>query len=86
MILVVTYCSVEWRREDARFAIEINGKHIADEVVTRKEPTRFYEKEYPVAASLIQDREKATVTFRANKGSSVAGVYGLRMIRGDAEH
>jgi hypothetical protein len=85
MTLVLTYCSAEWRRGDARFAIEINGKHLADEVVTRKEPTRFYEKEYPVAASLIQGMKKVTVTFRANKGSSVAGVYGLRMIRGDVK-
>ena len=81
----VAYCSTEWRRGDACFTIEIKGKHLADEVVTRKETIRFYEQEYPIDASLIQGRKKVAVTFRANKASSVAGVYGLRMIRGDAE-
>ncbi|UCF17479.1 MAG: hypothetical protein JSW59_08450 [Phycisphaerales bacterium] len=85
MTLVVTYCSAEWRREDVYFAIEINGKHLTDQVVTRKEPTRFYEQEYPIPASLIQNKGKMTVTFRAHKDSSGAGVYGLSLIRGDVE-
>ncbi len=85
MALVVTYCSVEYRRGTATFDILIDGQEVATQEVVRDEPMRFYEVEYAIPADVVKGKEKVTVKFQAHQDSSVAGVYGLRMIRADAE-
>ncbi len=52
----------------------------AEPEVRRSEPSRFFNVEYPIAADLVAGKEKATVRFQAAAGSSVAGVFGIRMI------
>ncbi len=85
MVLIVTYYSTERRRGPAKFEILADGKRIAEQEVTRSEPARFYDVEYAVPANLIQGKEKVTIKFHAGEESSVAGVFGIRMIRADAE-
>jgi hypothetical protein len=85
MTLVVTYYSAEWRRGSARFEILLDGQRVAEQEIVRREPACFFDVEYAVAASLIQAKEKVTVRFQAAEGSSVAGVFGIRMIRADAD-
>jgi hypothetical protein len=85
MALVVTYFSAEWRRGTARFEILIDGQRVAEQTVGRSEPGRFYDLEYAVPANLIEGKEKVTVRFQAAEGSSVAGVFGIRMIRAEAD-
>jgi len=85
MALIVTYYSAEWRRGPARFEILVDGQRVAEQEVDRTEPARFYDVEYPIPADLIQGKEKVTVRFQATAGNSVAGVFGIRMIRADAE-
>jgi len=85
MALVVTYYSTERRSGPARFEILVDGRRVAEQEVRRSEPSRFYSVEYPIAANLIQGKEKVTVRFQAAEDSSVAGVFGLRMIRADAD-
>ncbi len=85
MALIVTYYSAEWRRGPARFEILVDGQRVAEQAVDRTEPARFYDVEYPIPADLIQGKEKVTVRFQATAGNSVAGVFGIRMIRADAE-
>ncbi len=85
MALIATYYSAEWRRGTARFKILVDGRPIAEQQVGRSEPERFYDIEYPVPANLIEGKDKVTVRFEAVEGSTVAGVFGLRMIRADAE-
>ena len=46
---------------------------------------RFFDVEYALPASLVKDKKKVTVRFEAAEGNSISGVYGIRMIRGDAE-
>ncbi len=85
MALIVTYYSAEWRRGPARFEILVDGRRIAEQEVERSEPARFYDVECPVAADLVQGKEKVTVRFQAVGDDSVAGVFGIRMIRADAD-
>jgi hypothetical protein len=85
MTLVVTYCSDHHSRGRAKFDILVDGQRVAGQEVTRSSPARFYDVEYPLAASVVEDKEKVTVRFQAGKGNVVAAVFGVRMIRADAE-
>ncbi len=83
--LVVTYYSAERRRGPARFEIQVEGQRIGQEQLENSEPARFFDVEYAIPAGLIQGREKVTVRFQAAEGSSTAGVYGIRIIRTNAQ-
>jgi hypothetical protein len=85
MALIVTYYSAEWRRGTAHFEILLDDKRVAEQEVARSEPARFYDVEYAIDPGLVKGKEKVTVRFQAIEGSSVAGVFGIRMIRADAE-
>ncbi len=82
MALVVTYNRDEW--QDRAFEIQVDGRRIAEQRIPRRGPTEFFDAEYPVPADLVKDRPKVTVRFQAAKGSEIAAVFGLRMIRADA--
>jgi DUF1680 family protein len=85
MALVVTYCSDHHSRGRAIFDILIDGRKIANQNVTRSSPARFYDVEYPIDANLIKEKEKVAVRFEATEGNVVAAIFGIRMIRTDAE-
>ena len=38
-----------------------------------------------VGANLVEGKEKVTVRFQATEGNVVAAIFGIRMIRADAE-
>ncbi|MBN2128593.1 MAG: glycoside hydrolase family 127 protein [Sedimentisphaerales bacterium] len=85
MKLVVTYYSMERRRDPASFEIQVEGRRVSQQQLESSEPARFFDVEYAIPADLIQGKQKVTVRFQADEGGSVAGVYGIRMIRADAE-
>jgi hypothetical protein len=85
MALVVTYCSDHDSRGRAIFDILVDGKRAAHQEVTRSSPARFYDVEYPISDNLVKDKEKVTVRFQATEGNVVAAIFGIRMIRADAE-
>ncbi len=85
MTLVVTYCSDHHSRGRAIFNILVDGQRVASQKVTRSSPARFFDIEYPVAANLVEGQEKVTVRFQATEGNVVAAVFGIRMVRADAE-
>ena len=58
---------------------------VANQEVTRSSPARFFDIEYPLVANLIEGKEKVTVRFQATEGNVVAAIFGIRMIRADAE-
>ena len=68
------------------FDILVDGKKIATEKVIKSDPYHFYDVEYPIDAKLVKDKKKVTVRFEATKDSRIAAVFGIRMIRADAEH
>jgi hypothetical protein len=83
MALVVTYCSDEWRRRT--FDILVDGRRVGEQVVERGGPPRFFDVEYPIPAETVKDKQKVTVRFQATNGNEIAAVFGIRMIRADAE-
>ena len=85
MALVVTYCSDYQSRGTAKFDILVDGRQVAHQEVTRSSPARFYDVEYPIGAELVKDKEKVTVRFQATEDNVGAAVFGIRMIRADAE-
>jgi uncharacterized protein len=84
MALVVTYYSSERQRASSTFEIQVDGKKIADQTVERGTQQRFYETEYAIPADVVHGKSKVTVRFKAAAGSTVATVFGVRMIRADA--
>lgn len=83
MALVVTYNSDEWRKRT--FDIQIDGSKLAEQTVERDGPPKFFDVEYKLPADLVKDKQKVTVRFQATNGNEIAAVFGLRMIRADAE-
>jgi hypothetical protein len=85
MALVVTYCSSRRSRQAAIFDILVDGQHVANQKVTRSSPARFYDVEYTVPANIVRGKKKVTVRFEATADNTIAAVFGIRMIRADAE-
>ena len=83
MALVVTYNRDEW--QERTFDILVDGQRIATQTLERRGPLRFFEVEHPVPAGLVEGKTKVTVRFQAVQGNEVGCVFGLRMIRADAE-
>jgi hypothetical protein len=83
MTLVVTYNHDEWRRRT--FQIQIDGQVLKEQTIERRGPLRFYDAQYPIPAAMLADKQRVTVRFQATGGNETAAVYGIRMIRGDAE-
>ncbi|NQT80257.1 MAG: glycoside hydrolase family 127 protein [Candidatus Aminicenantes bacterium] len=85
MVLVVTYYSGERSRGGASFDILVDGEHIGHQEMTRSSPPRFFDVEYAIDADIVKGKKKVTVRFQATEGSSIASVFGIRMIRGDTD-
>jgi hypothetical protein len=83
MALVVTYSSDEWRKRT--FEILVDGQRVGEQVLEMRGPSRFFEVEYALPSALVQGKRKVTVRFQATGGNEIAAVYGIRMIRADAE-
>jgi DUF1680 family protein len=83
MALVVTYYHDEWRRRT--FAIRVDGHEVGKQEIPRGGVPRFFDVEYAVPEAVVRGKTAVTVRFEATEGNEIAGVYGLRMIRADAE-
>jgi hypothetical protein len=83
MALVVTYNSDEW--QERTFEIQINGVRVGEQAIERRGPMRFFNAEYAVPPEVVKGKEKVTVKFQATKGNEIGAVFGIRMIRADAE-
>ncbi|HEV2971703.1 MAG TPA: beta-L-arabinofuranosidase domain-containing protein, partial [Pirellulales bacterium] len=86
MTLVVTYRSDEQARR--QFEVQVDGKKVGEQMINRpgpQEQANFFDVEYAIPAEAVKDKPKVTVRFQAEKGSEVGRVFGIRMIRADAE-
>ncbi len=83
MALILTFNHDEWRRRT--FDILVEGQRIKAQTIERRGPLRFFDVECPVPDVLVQGKERVTVRFQATGGNEIAAVYGVRMIRADAE-
>jgi DUF1680 family protein len=86
MALIVTYCNDE--QQTRSFEIFADGKGVGQQTIERRSPEqviRFFDVEYSIPAVVVKDKQKVTVRFQATDGNEIAAVFGLRMIRADAE-
>lgn len=86
MTLVATYCNDE--QQARSFEVLVDGTRVGEQTMERRSPeqvVRFFDVEYVLPESLFKGKEKVTVRFQATNGNEIAAVYGLRMIRADAQ-
>jgi hypothetical protein len=83
LALVVTYHSDQ--RRARRFEIMVDGRRVAEQTIPQSSVATFFDVEYAVPADVVRDKQKVTVRFQAASESEIAAVFGLRMIREDAE-
>jgi hypothetical protein len=85
MVLILTYYSEDRRGTPASFEIEVDGQVVAAPDIGRSDPPRFYDVEYAIPAALVAGKETVTVRFEAKAESQIATIFGLRIVRGDAQ-
>jgi hypothetical protein len=83
LALVVDYNRDEW--QERTFEILVDGVRVGQQQIQRRGPLQFFEAEYPVPAEVVQGKPKVTVKFQATQGNEIGAVYGIRMIRADAQ-
>ncbi len=86
MKLIATYRNDEPMRR--QFEVQVDGKKIAEQKIDRASPQEqsgFFDVEYAIPKDQAEGKQKVTVRFQAAEGSEVARVFGLRMIRADAD-
>jgi len=81
--LVVTYYSDEWRKRT--FDVLVEGQKVGNQTIEKGGPVRFFDVEYAIPSNLVQGKQKVTARFQATNGNEIAAVFGLRIIRADAE-
>ncbi|HEY7089849.1 MAG TPA: beta-L-arabinofuranosidase domain-containing protein [Tepidisphaeraceae bacterium] len=86
MKLIVTYSTEEQR--DRSFEILADGTRVGEQSIQRRSPeqeSRFFDAEYAIPDELVKGKQKVTVRFQPTNGSEIANIFGVRMIRADAE-
>jgi hypothetical protein len=87
LALIVTYHSEE--RATRSFEILVDGVRVGEQSIERHRPGNssrgFFDVEYAIPVDLAKGKQKVTVRFQAKEGSETAGVFGIRLIRADAE-
>ena len=83
MAVVMTYYSDEWRKRT--FDILVDGQKVGDQVVEKGGVPHFFDVQYAIPANLVSGKQKVTIRFQATNGNEIAAVFGIRMIRANAE-
>jgi hypothetical protein len=85
--LIVTYHSEE--RSKRAFEVLVDGQRVGEQTIERSPPGsaagKFFDVEYKLPAELWSGKTKITLRFAAMNGNEIAAVYGVRMIRADAQ-
>jgi len=76
--LLVTY----WGSDGGtrRFDILVDGQKIANQVLERNAPGKFFDVKYPLPAELVKDKTKITVRFQAERNATAGGIFDLRVL------
>jgi uncharacterized protein len=84
-ILVVTY-SNDVRGRKGSFDVLVDGTKVGEQTMERRTPeqdVRFFDVKYPLPLDMVKGKQKVTVRFQAKDGGTIAGVFGIRTVRGD---
>ena len=68
-----------------QFDVMVDGKVIATETLNSNRPDKFYDATYPLPAELVQGKQTVTVKFTAHPGNLAGGVFGIRVLRVQAD-
>lgn len=63
------------------FDILVNGKVIATQTLDGSKSGKFFQVEYPIPASVLAGKDKATIRFQAHAGSVAGGLFDARMLK-----
>lgn len=87
MTLIATYHSEERARRSVEILVE--GVRVGEQTIERYPPGsssgRFFDVEYSIPVDLVKGKRKVTVRFQARGGNETAAVFGVRIIRADAD-
>jgi len=83
--LILTCFSGDRRGLPASFVVLIDGTRVADLSIARSEPPRFFDVEASIPAALVRGRREVTLRFEATAGGRIPTIFGVRLIRADAE-
>jgi hypothetical protein len=87
LALLLTYFSDE--RGKRTFEVLIDGQRMGEQTIDRSPPGsaagHFFDVEYKLPMEVLKDKKTVTVRFQATNGNEIAGVYGVRLIRADAD-
>lgn len=77
-IVHVTY----WGDESGtrRFDILVDGQKIGSQVLLHNQPDKFFDVEYPIPQDLTRGKDKVTVRFQAQPGTTAGGIFDLRIL------
>lgn len=85
--VIISYHSEE--RSKRMFEILADGQRLGEQTIERSPPGsaagKFFDVEYKIPADLLNGKTKLTVRFLAKGGNEIAAVYGVRVVRSDAE-
>ena len=71
-----------WGSDSGRtFDIQVDGKVIATETLTGKQPGEYLYVTYPIPAELTQGKNQVTIHFAAQPGKIAGGLFDLRVLR-----
>jgi hypothetical protein len=85
--VIATYFSEE--RGTRKFEVLADGQRLGEQSIERSPPGsaagQFFDVEYRLPPDVVKDKQKVTLKFQATGNNEIAGVYGLRVIRTDAD-
>jgi len=84
--LVVTFSNDA--RRDGVFSVQVDGTKVGERVVERRSPeldVHFDDVAYAVPSDLVRDKKKITVRFETTDETAIPGVFGVRLVRTDAQ-
>jgi hypothetical protein len=84
--LIVTYSNEN--RGPSACDVLVDGRKVGEQTGLRRSPEqeiRFFDAEYAIPADLAADKKKVTVRFEGANGRSTPSVFGVRIVRADAE-
>jgi hypothetical protein len=51
---------------------------------TPEQDLRFFDVKYALPLDMVKGKQKVTVRFQAKEGDAIPGVFGIRVVRGEA--
>ena len=85
LVLILDFNSDDRRNSPGAFSILIDDTVLSDYQQERSEPPRFYDVRFPIPHALVDNKKKVTLRFQAHEGSQIPAIFGIRIIRAEAQ-